>query len=56
MDSTGAVVASDYQDVEGDAFEAAKRMVEQLLVGIEGAGHARQRCFLAHATATGYGE
>ena len=56
MDSTGAVVASDYQDVEGDAFEAAKRMVEQLLVGIEGAGHARQRRFLAHATATGYGE
>lgn len=56
VDASGALVASDYRDVEGDTLRTATALVEELLMRLrEGAGSKSPRR-IARAVVTGYGE
>ena len=56
IDAEGALLLSDYREVEGDTFATAREMMEGLLRHVEGESYSRVSHFLAHATVTGYGE
>lgn len=56
VDGSGALVASDYRDVKGDALKTAAAMLEELLLRLDGGPYSRKGNSIAHATVTGYGE
>ena len=56
VDESGALVASDYRDVQGDTVKEARLMLEELLLMLEGDAYTRARHRIARATVTGYGE
>lgn len=56
VDESGALVASDYRDVQGDTVKEARLMLEELLLMLEGDAYTHARHHIAHATVTGYGE
>ena len=56
VDETGALVASDYRNSSGDTFKAAREMLEELLLRLEGNAYSASRRRIARAVVTGYGE
>ena len=59
VDESGALVASDYRDVEGNTFERARQMLEELLLVLEGGAYGAcggRNARIARAVVAGYGE
>ena len=56
IDETGALVASDYREVEGDSFATARAMLEGVLTSVQTSVYSKKKPRIVHATVTGYGE
>ncbi|MBQ9001971.1 MAG: hypothetical protein IJ087_08975 [Eggerthellaceae bacterium] len=56
VDRDGALVTSDYRTAEGDTFNMARAMIEELTSAIEAGNRYGTKRFIAHAAVTGYGE
>ena len=56
VDDEGALVASDYRNVEGDTFDTARQMLEELYLQVKGGHYTASNRYIARAVVTGYGE
>ena len=56
VDEEGNLVASDYRNVEGETFETARLMLEDVLMMVKGGAYSTRERFIARAVVTGYGE